>query len=108
MPELTRRLDPNCRESWLVYYGDVHVGTIARAVVTSNAMTQWKWSCEFYPRPSDHCDTFAEARAAFKAAWQDFLPRCTRADLQTWCDQQMAWKVEQYLRLERDEQMPTG
>jgi len=26
---LTRRRDPDARECWLIYYGDVHVGTIA-------------------------------------------------------------------------------
>ncbi len=30
MPELTRRRDPDAlQETWLVYYGDVHAGTIA-------------------------------------------------------------------------------
>jgi hypothetical protein len=29
MPALTRRRDPDARECWLIYYGDVHVGTIA-------------------------------------------------------------------------------
>jgi hypothetical protein len=29
MPALTCRRDPDARECWLIYYGDVHVGTIA-------------------------------------------------------------------------------
>jgi len=49
MPDLTRRPDPHRADSWLVYYGDVHVGTIARAAGTPNAMTQWKWSWGLYP-----------------------------------------------------------
>jgi hypothetical protein len=30
MPGLTRRLDPDRPDCWLIYFGDVHVGTIAR------------------------------------------------------------------------------
>jgi hypothetical protein len=30
MPTLTRRRDPDSREeAWLIFYGDVHVGTIS-------------------------------------------------------------------------------
>jgi len=91
MPELTRRPDPHRSDSWHVYYGDIHVGTIARAVALRNAITQWKWSCGFYPGPGDQlggtADTFAEARVALKAAWQDYLPRCTKADFQAWREQ---------------------
>ena len=32
MPDLTRRPDPHRADSWLVYYGDVHVGTISKRV----------------------------------------------------------------------------
>jgi len=111
MPELTRRPDPNRRDSWLIYYGDVHVGTIARAVSTPNAMPRWKWLCGFYPDRGDQrggiADTFAEARAAFKAAWQGYLPHCTKVDFQTWRDQQ-AWAVQKYLHMDRGERMPPG
>jgi hypothetical protein len=34
MPELTRRRYPEREECWRVYYGDVHVGTIARTAAT--------------------------------------------------------------------------
>jgi len=36
-------------DSWLVYYGDVHVDTIARVVGNPGAEPQWKWLCGFYP-----------------------------------------------------------
>ena len=102
MPELTRRPDPHRSDSWHVYYGDIHVGTIARAVALRNAITQWKWSCGFYPGPGDQlggtADTFAEARVALKAAWQDYLPRCTEADFQAWRDQ--------HRRFDRGEPIP--
>jgi hypothetical protein len=39
MPALTRRRDPDAsRESWRIFYGDVHVGTIGiRAGIPVNA-----------------------------------------------------------------------
>jgi hypothetical protein len=50
-----------------VYLSDVHGGTIARAVGTRNAMTQWKGSI---PAANQrHADTFDEACAAFEKAW---------------------------------------
>src|SRR5262245_24737162 len=111
MPELTRRRDPNRANSWLIYYADLHVGTIARSVGNPDVVPLWKWSCGIVSSPGDQrgstAATFAEARAAFKAAWQDYLPRCTKAELQAWRDQQ-AWAAEKYLRLDRGEQMPPG
>ena len=106
MPDLTRRAD-----SWLVYYGDVHVGTIARAVGNPNAEPQWNWLCWFYPgsnpgeQRSGTADTFDQARAAFEAAWLDYLPRRTEADFQAWRDQQ-AWAIEKYRRRDRGHPMP--
>ena len=50
MPQLTRRRDPDAhQETWLVYYGDVHVGTIRQSVGNPNAAPQWQWRCGFYP-----------------------------------------------------------
>jgi len=37
MPELIRRLYPERRDCWHIYFGDVHVGTIARNVGNPNA-----------------------------------------------------------------------
>jgi hypothetical protein len=37
MPALTRRRYPERQDCWHVYYGDVHVGTIARPI-TDQAM----------------------------------------------------------------------
>jgi hypothetical protein len=59
MPALTRRRDPDAhQETWLVYYGDVHTGTIVRCVGNPNAAPQWQWRCGFYPgsRPGE-CTT---------------------------------------------------
>jgi hypothetical protein len=103
-PDLTRRPDP-------LHYGDVHVGTIAHAAGNPGAEPQWKWLCGFYPgtNPGEQrggtADTFDQARAAFEAAWLDYLPRRTEADFQVWRDQQ-AWAIEKYRRRDRGHPMP--
>jgi hypothetical protein len=38
---------PDC---WHVYYGDVHVGTIARRTGNPHDTDPWAWRCGFYPR----------------------------------------------------------
>jgi hypothetical protein len=48
--------------------------------------------------------TFEAARVAFEAAWRDYLPRRSEADLDTWRDQQ-AWTAEKYRRFDRHERM---
>ena len=110
MPDLTRRPDPHRKDSWLVYYGDVHVGTIAPAAGNPNAERQWQWLCGFYPgsNPGDQrggtAETFEAARAAFESAWRDYLPKRTEADFKAWRDQQ-AWTAEKYRRFDRGERM---
>jgi hypothetical protein len=47
-PDPSPRSAPQ-RSCCLIYLSDVHVGTVAKAIGTPNAMTQWKWSCGFYP-----------------------------------------------------------
>jgi hypothetical protein len=49
MSVLTRRRDPHRTDCWLIYYGDVRVGLIARAVCNPNAEPRWQWLCGFYP-----------------------------------------------------------
>ena len=76
MTKLTRRRDLNRdQESWLIYFGDVTVGSIGlRAGVPYDAPS-WGWACGFYPgtSPGEHrtgiAATFEEARAAFAQAW---------------------------------------
>jgi hypothetical protein len=111
MPDLTRRPDPHRADSWRVYYGDVRVGTIARAVGTPNATEEWRWQCGFYPgcNAGEHragaAATFDQARAGFERAWLVFSARRTEADYQAWRDHQ-AWTKEKYRRLDRGERMP--
>ena len=75
MPDLTRRPDPHRAHSWLVYYGDFHVGTISKCVGNPGAGEAWQWLCGFYPG-SNPCEqlggtagTFDQARARIEAAW---------------------------------------
>jgi hypothetical protein len=109
MPDLTRRRDPSRADCWLVYYGDVHVGTIARRVGHPGAVEAWQWRCGFYPGRGEQyggtVDTLDQARAAFADVWQRYLPRCTEANFQAWRHQQ-AWTKEKYRRFDRGERMP--
>ena len=65
----------------------------------------------FYPgsNPGDDrhgtAATFEAARAAFEAAWHDYLPNLSDADFQAWRDQE-AWTAEKYRRFDRHERMP--
>jgi hypothetical protein len=64
MPALTRRRNPDARqESWLILYGDVHVGTIGLRSGNPFGTDPWQWRCGFYPgsEPGD-CTSGAVAR----------------------------------------------
>lgn len=110
-PHLTRRPDPHRKDCWLVYFGDIHCGTIARAAGTPNAVAQWKWAAGFYPgsRPGEikfgSADTFDQARAAFEKAWQVFASSRTEADYQDWRDQR-DWTARKYAARERGQSVP--
>ena len=112
MPALTRRRSPDHRQQcWVVYYGDIPVGTIAERTGNPHDTEPWEWRCGFYPgsRPgecaSDTAETFDEARTDFVAAWRGFLSNRTAADFQAWRDQE-AWTAEKYRRFDRGERMP--
>ena len=46
MPELTRRRSDDGRhECWHIYYGDVHVGTIAERSGNPHDTDPWEWIC---------------------------------------------------------------
>ena len=90
MPELTRRRYREIHECWHVYYGDVHVGTIAIRAGAPVDVDQWGWILGFYPgtEPEEYRDgtaeTFDLARADFDAAWKALLPTLTEAHYQRW------------------------
>jgi hypothetical protein len=88
MTELTRRRMLGVhQETWHVFYGDIHVGTIGERAGVPQGVDQWVWSIGFYPkshRPGgqigETAASFDLARAAFERAWRDYLPTCTEQD----------------------------
>jgi hypothetical protein len=89
MPELTRRRSPDRQEPcWLIYYGDVHCGTIAERTGNPFDTEQWEWRCGFYPGsdPGECSSGVAKIRAGLVVARQlfvylrqrEFEPRRTR------------------------------
>jgi hypothetical protein len=104
MPTLSRRRYPERQDCWHIFYGDIHVGTIARRVGCPADVDQWEWTCGFYPgmEPGQHQgDTavdFDHARADFEAAWRAILRRLTETDFQKWRYQRdaTAWKYRMW------------
>jgi hypothetical protein len=111
MPELTRRRYPERPDCWQVYYGDVHVGTIARRVGQPHDQDAWQWLCGFYPgsdpgeQDGDTAPTFEQACADFEVAWRAFSARRSPADYKAWRDQR-DWTARKYAMRERGERMP--
>ena len=50
---------------------------------------------------------FEAARAAFEAAWREYLPRRSEANFEEWRDPE-AWTAEKYRRFDRHERMPSN
>jgi hypothetical protein len=106
MTDLTRRRYPERPDCWHVYFGDVHVGTIARRIGNPNGSPAWEWSCGFYPgsHPGEHktgtAVSFDGARADFEKAWAIFLANRTEADFEAWRHQR-DWTEEKYRRFDR-------
>jgi hypothetical protein len=113
MPTLTRRRYPERHDCWHVYYGDVHVGTIAKQVgIPPGQDHPWGWLCGFYPgsHPRDHtsgtAETFDQARERFEAAWRVFLAKLTEADFQARRDQQ-EWTERKRAMWKGGERLPS-
>jgi hypothetical protein len=111
MPALTRRRSTDAREEcWHIYYGDVHIGTVAVRAGIPPDEDPWGWSCGFYPgcEPGEHmngsAETFDQARADFEAAWCVFSAKRTEADYQAWRDQR-DWTERKYSMWERGERL---
>ncbi len=50
MANLTRRRNLEASdECWHIYFGDVHVGTIAIRTGNPHDTVPWQWDCGFYP-----------------------------------------------------------
>ena len=112
MPELSRRRYPERQDCRHIYYGDVHVGTIARRVGQPVDNDAWQWLCGFYPgsnpgeQTSGTAPTFEMARADFGKAWLEFSVKRTPADYQAWRDQR-DWTARKYAMWERGERFPS-
>jgi hypothetical protein len=112
MPALTRRRTSDRRDCWHVYYGDVHVGTIAIRTGIPHDEDPWGWDCGFYPgsHPGEHqsgtAPTFDQARAEFEDAWRVFLLKRTEADFQAWRDAK-DWTARKYAMWAAGEKLPS-
>jgi hypothetical protein len=57
MPALTRRRSSEhpSQQCWLIYYGDIHAGTISERSGNPHDTEPWEWQCGFYPgsRPGE-------------------------------------------------------
>ena len=111
-PQLTRRRSAHHRgKCWHVYFGDVHVGTIAERTGNPHDTDQWEWNCGFYPgsEPGEQQNgtaaTFDEARADFECAWRVFLSKRTDADFQAWRDQR-DWTARKYALWDAGKRLP--
>jgi hypothetical protein len=75
-------------------------------------MSQWSWSCGFYPishrglREDGTAPDLFKARAAFEAAWHRLLPKVTEADLAEH-RRQRAWTAWKYAMCDAGCRMPT-
>lgn len=112
MIELTRRRSKDApHESWQIFYGDVHVGTIGLRPGVPVDVDQWGWACGFYPGcdPGEHVSgataTFDQAREQFEAAWAVMLSHRTEADFHAWRDHR-DWTARKYAMRARGERMP--
>jgi hypothetical protein len=87
-----------------VNYAGVRVGTISEQSGNPVNTDRWKWHVGFYP--GDHRNgtaaSFHAARAAFEAAWLDYLPKRSEADFEEWRDHQ-AFTAEKYRCFDRGE-----
>jgi hypothetical protein len=112
MPELTRKRVNDRPVTWHVNYAGVCVGMLIERSGVANTAEPWEWHCGFYPgsNPGDQrygrAATFEAARAAFEAAWREYLPLRSEADFQAWRDQE-AWTERKYAMWERGEWMPS-
>jgi hypothetical protein len=112
MPALTRKRANDRPLTWHVHYAGVRVGVIIERSGVANTAEPWEWHCGFYPgsNPGEQqygrAASFEAARAAFEAAWLEYLPNRTDADFQEWRDQE-AWTARKYAMWKAGERLPS-
>jgi len=95
------RRSSSATETWLIFYGDVHVGTISMGSGNPSGGDQWSWHCGFYPgsNPGDATNgtatNFDAARAVFENVRSVFLSKRTEADFQEYLRHRASdqWKL---------------
>jgi len=110
MPALTRRRCPEAREEcWLIYFGDVHVGTIAIRSGIPHDQPAWGWRCGFYlgSEPgectSGTAATFDTRRApTLRKHGKRSRPHGPRPTIRAWRHQR-DWTARKYAMWERGE-----
>jgi hypothetical protein len=113
MPQLTRRRSDNPhQETWHVYYGDVHVGTIGQRAGVPVDVDPWQWSCGLHPgcEPGEYqngtAPDFFTTRRKFEIAWCELTATKTEADFQEWRDQRDR-TARKYAMWARGEKLPS-
>jgi len=100
-----------CVFCWHVYYGDIHVGTIAVRPGVPVDADQWGWACGCYPgtEPQQDSDgtaaTFDQARVDFEAAWE--APAANPDGIQLRPLAPCDWHEQKYAKWERGEKVPS-
>jgi hypothetical protein len=103
MPTLTRKCINEQPERWHIHYAGVRVGPIQQRSGAPPSSDQWEWHCGFYPgsNPGEQRNgtaaTFEDARAAFEAAWRDYLPKRSEDDFEEWRED-AAYHAAKYAR----------
>jgi len=87
MPTLTRRrVKDQQTEHWLIFDGDIEIGSIGTRSGVPTYVDQWQWTISFYPpshrgvRAGGMARNYPEARGAFERAWREIEPEITEAD----------------------------
>jgi hypothetical protein len=103
MPALTLRKDPDRPDRWVVYFGDISVGSIGRCAGVPGHVDQFEWGCGFPPASNrgiaagGTAATFEQAREAFGAAWARLEARLALEDFDAY-RRQGAWTTWKYAR----------
>jgi hypothetical protein len=112
MNELTRRRAPDTADCWLIFFGDVQVGTIGRRAGVPATAEQWGWRCGFVPpahrglHAEGTAEDFPDARRQFEAAWRNLRPSCADDDFAEY-RYARAWTAWKEAMWERGCKLPT-